>query len=129
MLALVAGLGVVIGAGGASHFRGYAMARGLAIFDDYAHLPILSLMAAGDFPPHFAYDPTILYGYHHFLLLVSARIMRVATWTPWNALDAARALAFVLALTLAILWERRVTGHPLGAGLGALALLLVSGTR
>ncbi|MGB9800688.1 MAG: hypothetical protein ACPLUL_11405 [Thermanaerothrix sp.] len=108
---------------------GYAMARGLAIFDDYAHLPTLSLIAAGDFPPHFAYDPAISYGYHHFLLLVSAQIMRVAAWTPWNALDAARALAFALALTLALRWGRRVTGHPLGAGLGALALLLASGTR
>lgn len=107
----------------------YAMARGLAIFDDYAHLPTLSLIAAGDFPPHFAYDPSIPYGYHHFLLLVGAQIMRVAAWTPWNALDAARAVAFALALALAALWGKRITGHVAGAVLGATALALVSGTR
>lgn len=108
---------------------GYAMARGLAIFDDYAHLPTLSLIAAGDFPPHFAYDPNIPYGYHHFLLLIGAQIMRVVHGTPWGALDVARALAFALALALAALWGQRVTGRPLGAALSALALALVSGTR
>lgn len=107
----------------------YVMARGLAIFDDYAHLPTLSLIAAGDFPPHFAYDPSIPYGYHHFLLLTAAQIMRVASWTPWNALDAARALAFAFTLALAALWGKRVTGHVAGAVLGAMVLAFVSGTR
>ncbi|MCX8026171.1 MAG: hypothetical protein N3A60_13310, partial [Thermanaerothrix sp.] len=48
---------------------------------------------------------------------------------PWNALDAARALAFVLTLVLAAAWGKRVTGHTAGAVLSALALALMSGTR
>lgn len=108
---------------------GWGMARGLAIFDDYAHLPTLSLMAAGDFPPHFAYDPSIPYGYHHFLLLIGAQIMRVAQWQPWSALDAARALSFALAIALGALWAGRVSGRALGAVLGGMAIALLSGMR
>jgi hypothetical protein len=40
----------------------FAIGRGLGVFDDYQNLPTLSLMAAGDVPPHFALDPTLRFG-------------------------------------------------------------------
>lgn len=104
-------------------------ARGLAIFDDFAHLPTVSLIAAGDFPPHFALDPDVLYGYHHFLLLFSAQMVRIGGLAPWAALDAARSLTFGLAVMLSFLFSRRVT-HSLLAGLcGGLLVAFGSGAR
>ncbi|MFZ6020517.1 MAG: hypothetical protein ACOYXO_12990, partial [Chloroflexota bacterium] len=108
---------------------GYGMARGLAIFDDYAHLPTVSTIAAGYFPPLFVYDPKLPYGYHHFLLLFSAQIMRIGSWQPWNSLDAARALTFALAISLAVLWGKRVTGKGSGGLITGLVVAFVSGTR
>ena len=43
------------------------LGRGLGIFDDYQNLPQLSSMALGDIPPHFAFDPRVLWSYHYFL--------------------------------------------------------------
>lgn len=107
----------------------YLMARGLAIFDDYAHLPTVSLIAAGYFPPRFAFDPDIPYGYHHFLLLFSAQLIRIAGWEPWMALDAGRALSFALAVVLGGLWGIRVTGQKVGAVINGLILTFLSGAR
>jgi len=45
----------------------YIILRGLAIFDDYVHLPLVSTMAAGDIPPHFYADPAYLFAYHYGL--------------------------------------------------------------
>lgn len=106
----------------------YSMARGLAIFDDFAHLPTVSLIAAGYFPPRFAFNPSMPYGYHHFLLLFSAQLMRIAGWEPWIALDAGRALSFALAVILGGLWGVRVTGQKAGAVINGLILTFVSGT-
>jgi hypothetical protein len=108
---------------------GFVFARGLAIYDDYAHLPALSLIAAGDFPLHFAYDPQIPYGYHHFLLLLAAQIMRLAHWYPWSALDAARALSLALGVVLGGLWAYRVVGRPLAALAGGAAVAFFGGAR
>lgn len=106
-----------------------AMSRGLAIYDDYAHLPTLSMMAAGDLPPHFALDPKVSYGYHYFLMLFSAQVMRLAGMYPWNALDLARGLSFGLMLSLTYLWVARLTFSKLGGLLGALMAAFGMGTR
>lgn len=107
----------------------YMVNRGLAIFDDFAHLPTVSIMAAGDFPPHFSFDPQVLYGYHHFLLLFSAQAMRVAGLTPWEAIDAGRALSLSLAVMLSALWVQRLTGSLVGGLLGGAMTAFGSGTR
>jgi hypothetical protein len=73
--------------------------RGFGFFDDHQNLPPVSIMATGDIPPHFAYNPTLNFGYHYFLLLVASQFVRLASAGPWAALDLARALT--LALTLA----------------------------
>src|SRR5258708_7735385 len=91
----------------------YAIGSGLGIFDDYQNLPTISLMAAGDVPPHFALNPSINFGYHYLLLLFAAQLMRLGHMFPWNPLDAVRGLILALPLLLAYLWARRVTRSPL----------------
>lgn len=107
----------------------FSVSRGLAIFDDFAHLPTVSIMAAGDIPPHFSFDPNVLYGYHHFLLLVSAQMMRVGEMAPWSAIDASRSLAFGVAVMLAYLFARRMTRSHLAGVAGGLMMAFGSGTR
>ncbi len=107
----------------------FQIARGTAIFDDFAHLSTVSPMAAGDFPPHFPLDPDVLYGYHHFLLLFAAQLMRIGGLAPWSALDAARALSFGLAVMLSAVFARRLTRSMLGGFLGGLMVAFGSGAR
>lgn len=107
----------------------FQVCRGMAIFDDYAHLPILSIMATGDIPPHFSFDPDVWYGYHHFLLLFCAQAMRITGWPAWIGYDFGRALSFVLAVMLAALWTARLTrSQPAGVLAGAM-LAFGSGGR
>ncbi|HEX7556552.1 MAG TPA: hypothetical protein VF338_08005, partial [Leptolinea sp.] len=106
-----------------------AMSRGLAIYDDYAHLPTLSMMAAGDLPPHFPLDPNISYGYHYFLMLFAAQWMRLGGMYPWNALDLARGISFGLMISLTYLWVARLTFSKIGGLVGAMMTAFGMGTR
>ncbi len=106
-----------------------AISRGLAIYDDYAHLPTLSMMAAGDLPPHFALDPNVSYGYHYFLMLFAAQWMRLGGLYPWNALDLARGISFGLMICLSYSWVSRLTFSKLGGLAGALMAAFGMGTR
>jgi hypothetical protein len=88
-----------------------------------------SLIASGDIPPHFALDPGVRFGYHHFTLLFSAQLMRTGGLDPWLALDVARGLAMALSLLLAGLWTHRITRSRLAGALGGLVYALGMGTR
>jgi hypothetical protein len=107
----------------------FAINRGLAIFDDYAHLPTVSIMATGDIPPHFSLAPQVPYAYHYFLLLFSAQLIRVGNITPWVALDLGRALSLALAILLAAVWTQRLTRSVLGGFLGGVMMAFGSGAR
>jgi hypothetical protein len=107
----------------------FLISRGWAIWDDYAHLPTLSIMATGQIPPHFSYDPQATYGYHYFVLLFGAQIMRLTGWQPWTAWDVARTLTMAPAIILGGLWAYRVTRNQLAGVVGGAAVLFVSGTR
>jgi hypothetical protein len=106
-----------------------ATGRGLGIFDDYQNLPTVSLMAAGDIPPHFALGPSLNFGYHYFLLLFATQLMRLGGMYPWTALDLGRGLIMALPLLLAGLWAHRLTGSRLASFLTGLALAFVGGAR
>ena len=106
-----------------------AIGRGLAIFDDYQNLPTISLMATGDVPPHFALNPSLNFGYHYFLLLFSAQLMRLGNMLPWTALDVARGLILALPLMLAGWWGYRLTHRPLAAVLTGAMLAFAGGAR
>ncbi len=103
--------------------------RGLGIFDDYQNLTQLSSMALGDIPPHFVYDPRILWSYHYFLLLVAAQFTRLAESPPWVAMDLARGLTLALTLFFGAFLARRITGNRVAAALSAGFLFFVGGAR
>lgn len=106
-----------------------AIGRGLAIFDDYQLVPTVSLMAAGDVPPHYSMNPALRFDYHYFLLLFAAQAMRLGQMYPWNALDLARGLALALTLTLGALWTWRLTRNRLAGAVALLFLAFSSGAR
>jgi hypothetical protein len=103
--------------------------RGLGMLDDFQNLPLSSLMATGDIPPHFPGRPDTRFGYHYFLILLSVQFMRVASAPPWTALDLARGLTLTLAIALTGLLAWRLTRNHLAAWLSAAFYALASGTR
>ncbi len=107
----------------------FAVGRGLTIFDDYQNVPTLSLMATGEIPPRFALDPSLRFGYHYFLLLFAAQVMRLGNLFPWNALDLARGLLIALAILLTHVWVWRMTRSRLAGFLGAVFAAFLGGAR
>lgn len=107
----------------------FGISRGMAIFDDFQHLATISLMASGDFLPHFALDPTVMFGYHHFLQLFAAQVVRVGSLFVWVAVDAARSLSFGLAVMLAAAYTWRITGSGVAGALGGMMIAFGSGAR
>ena len=107
----------------------FAIGRGLSLFDDYAHLPTVSLLATGDIPPHFALDPSVPYSYHYFLMLFAAELVRIGDLFSWTALDAARALAFALTVMMAVIWGQRITKSQAGGILNGAFRMFAGGTR
>ena len=106
-----------------------SIGRGLALFDDYQNIPTVSMIAAGDIPPHFALDPHFSFNYHYLLLLFAAQFMRLGSMYPWSALDAARGLVIALPLMLAWLWAYRMTRNRIAAVLTSLLLMFAGGAR
>jgi hypothetical protein len=106
-----------------------SIGRGLAIFDDYQNLPTISLMAAGDIPPHFALDPRFSFNYHYLLLLFAAQFMRLGNMFPWTALDTSRGLIIALPLMLAWLWAYRMTRNRIASVLTSMMLMFAGGAR
>jgi hypothetical protein len=107
----------------------FGIGRGLGIFDDYQNLPTISLMSAGDIPPHFALNPGLNFGYHYLLLLFAAQLMRLGHMFPWSALDLTRAFVLALPLILAGLWSQRLVRSPVVGFLTGCILALAGGTR
>lgn len=103
--------------------------RGLALFDEYLHIPLISIMSAGDIPPHFYLDPAQTFSYHYGLQVLAASLVRVGGFFPWSAWDLSRALAIALTLALAWLWVLRLTRSRAAAGAGSALLLLAGGAR
>lgn len=103
--------------------------RGISLFDEYIHLPMISVMAAGEIPPRFYLNPDLTFAYHYALQIFAAALVSLARFFPWSAWDASRGLAFGFTAVLGYLWVRRLTGRPLAGALGALALILGGGAR
>src|SRR4030042_5812533 len=100
--------------------------RGLAIFDDYYHLPMISVMATGDIPPHFYLDPSLHLPYHYGLQVFAASMVRLGGFFPWSAWDISRAIVYGFTVLLPWLWLRRLTHSQLPAYLGS-GLLIFGG--
>jgi hypothetical protein len=103
--------------------------RGLGLFDDFQNLPAVSVMAAGDIPPHLPAAPLERFGYHYFLLLLSVQFMHVGNAAPWTSLDLARGLTLAMALVLAGMLGWRLTHNRVVAWMSALFVAFATGTR
>ena len=103
--------------------------RSESIFDEYLHLPLVSIMAAGDIPPHFYLNPDFYFAYHYGLQMFSASLVRLAGFFPWSAWDLSRALTIAFTLVLGWVWVRRVTRSRTAAWLGSILFTFGGGTR
>lgn len=103
--------------------------RGVALFDEYLHLPLVSIMGTGMIPPRFYLNPDMTLAYHYGLQVFAAVLESVAHFFPWSAWDLTRGLAIALTANLGWLWVRRGTGRGTAAALGALALVVGGGAR
>lgn len=103
--------------------------RGLALFDEYLHMPLISTMATGDIPPHFYLDPTIKFAYHYGLQVFAASLVRLAGFFPWSAFDLSKALTISFTAVLGWLWIRRMTRNRWAAAAGGFALIFAGGSR
>ncbi len=104
-------------------------ARGLGIFDDRKNLSIVSLMAAGDIPPHFYMNGVAYFRYHYGSQLFAASLMRLGGMFPWSALDLAKGLLSAVGVGLAYGVGRRLTHSSLGGLALAGVALFASGSR
>ena len=103
--------------------------RGLAIFDEFYNLPVISMMAAGDVPPHFFLNPGQPLEYHYGLLLLAANLVKFGNFFIWSAFDLSRGFIIALTLTLAWLWFARFTKRRLAIFLGVVLILFGMGAR
>lgn len=103
--------------------------RGFSLFDEYLHLPMVSIMAAGDIPPHFYGDANLPFAYHYGLHIFAALLTRLANFYPHTAWDLARGFSIALSAVLAWLWVRRYTRSALAGTLGSLLITLGGGAR
>ena len=103
--------------------------RGESIFDEYLHLPLISIMAAGEIPPHFYLNPDFYFAYHYGIQVFAASLVRLAGFFPWSAWDVSRALTIAFTLVLGWIWVRRVTRSRTAAWLGSILFTFGGGTR
>jgi len=103
--------------------------RGLAIFDDRKNLSLISIMAAGDIPPHFYMNSEFLFSYHYGFQLLGASMMRIGGLFPWSAFDISKGIIAGLAILLGFIWARRSGGGIAGGIVFSFLLLFMSGTR
>jgi hypothetical protein len=103
--------------------------RGLGIFDDRKNLSLISLMAAGDIPPHFYMNSEFFFSYHYGFQLLGASLMRIGGLFPWSAFDLSKGIVAGLAILMSFVWGRKVSRSHWGGVIFAFLILFASGTR
>lgn len=103
--------------------------RGIAVFDEYLHLPMISVMATGDIPPHFYLDPSKYFAYHYGLQIWSASLVRMAGFMPWSAFDLSRAFVIAQTFLLAVMLFQRLSRNTTAVLGAAFLTLFAGGTR
>ena len=103
--------------------------RGLTVFDDPRNVSIISTMAAGDIPPHFFLDSSVLFNYHYGFQILGATWMRIGGLFPWSAYDLSKGL--VAGLTIGLIWlvGRRLTRRWEGGLVLAFLAVFSGGAR
>lgn len=105
------------------------MERGLAIFDDYHHLPAISVIGAGSLPPRYYLNANYDYSYHYGFQLLGASMMRLGDLFAWSAYDISKALVWAYSILLVVLLARRYAQKTWQVITGATVFLLIGGTR
>jgi hypothetical protein len=113
----------------ASFYLAFVTDRGLSIQDDYHNLPLVSVMATGDIPPHFYLNAAYTFAYHYGLHVLAGALVNLGAFTPWSAFDLSKALTLGLALPLAALWVRRATSSFGRIAFGTATFALLGGIR
>ncbi|MEI6289004.1 MAG: hypothetical protein WCP19_01100, partial [Chloroflexota bacterium] len=103
--------------------------RGFGFFDDHQNLAPVSIMATGDIPPHFSYNPSLGFGYHYFLLLVAAQFVKLSNAGPWTALDLARGISLALTLTYGSYLSFRITRNKTAQFFTVIFMAFAGGAR
>ncbi|GAB4525676.1 MAG: hypothetical protein Fur0018_10430 [Anaerolineales bacterium] len=107
----------------------FPIQRGLALFDEFLHIPMVAIMARDAVPPPFYLDPSLPFAYHYGLHVWAASLVRMAGLFPWAALDLGKALTIALSTVLGWLWFYRSTHSRTGAWWGAAAAFFGGGVR
>jgi hypothetical protein len=103
--------------------------KGLALFDEHKNLSLISIIANGDIPPHYAPEGGFYFAYHYGFHILGASLMRLGSMLPWSAFDTAKSVLWGVALLLAGLLGRRYIGRRWGAWATGGILALATGTR
>ena len=74
--------------------------RGLSIFDDYHHLPAISVIGAGSLPPRDYLYANFNYFYHYGFELLGGSLMRLGDLFAWSASDVSKALVWAYSMIL-----------------------------
>lgn len=103
--------------------------RGFGFFDDHQNLPPISMMATGVIPPRFAFDPSLMFGYHYFLLLVASTFVQTTSAYPWTALDLARGITLALTLIYGGILAYRMTSSRFAQFFSMIFIAFAGGAR
>jgi len=107
----------------------FMISSGMSIWDEFKTLPLVSMIANGDIPPHFPYDTSVVLDEHYLRYLIAAQFMRVGDFYPWTSLSILKALGLSLSTVLVIEWVREITRNMLAGITGGIFHVLAGGTR
>ncbi len=107
----------------------YMVARGMSIWDEFKTFPLVSMIAAGDIPPHFPYDLHVILDEHYLRYLIAAQFMRIGDFYPWTSLALLQSFSLSLSTLLLIIWVQRITRNAFAAAVGGIFHLFAGGTR
>lgn len=105
------------------------MERGLAIFDDYHHLPAISVIGAGSLPPRYYLNANYDYSYHYGFQLLGASMMRLGDLFAWSAYDISKSLVWAYSIPLVSLLIKRYAQKIWQVIIGTTVFLFIGGTR
>jgi hypothetical protein len=102
---------------------------GVTIIDDPKNVSLISIMGAGDIPPHFYMNSTFYFAYHYAFQLIGASMMRLGGLFPWSAFDLSKAILGAYCILLVYLIGKRYIQHELGGVMTAFVATFATGTR
>ncbi len=103
--------------------------RGVTLFDEPKNLSLISLIAAGDIPPHFYMNVDFLMLYHYGFHILGASLVTLGGFFPWSAFDFGKAIFGAYSVILVYLLANRYLKNTIKSILAPVVLLFATGTR